>query len=264
MSSTTLRPILRSRCGRGAVDADGVRAKTVTVKGKVFSKDQVDHTSYDHDPDEGREEENWLPLPGAYVVWKSTGEGTSTDAHGFFRVEGVEGDTLVASFIGMTTVELPFIGQSYVEIPLGEGFQLNEAQVVAKGPTTSVSLLDPLVVQSLGRDELCRAACCNLSEAFETNAAVDASFTDAVTGTKQIRMLGLDGKYTQIMFDNQPGARGLNILQGMKFIPGEWVDQIHIGKGAGSVTLGHESMTGQINVRCATPTLKTSSSSMAS
>ena len=97
-------------------------------------------------------------------------------------------------------------------------------------------------------NELCRAACCNLSEAFETNAAVDASFTDAVTGTKQIRMLGLDGKYTQIMFDNMPGARGLNILQGMKFIPGEWVDQIHIGKGAGSVTLGHESMTGQINV----------------
>ena len=222
--------------------------KTVTVKGKVFSKDQVDRTGLDQDSGEGREKENWLPLPGAYVVWKSSGEGTSTDAHGFFRLEGVEGDTLVASFIGMTTVELPFIGQSYVEIPLGEGFQLNEAQVVAKGPTTSVSLLDPLVVQSLGRDELCRAACCNLSEAFETNAAVDASFTDAVTGTKQIRMLGLDGKYTQIMFDNQPGARGLNILQGMKFIPGEWVDQIHIGKGAGSVTLGHESMTGQINV----------------
>ena len=222
--------------------------KAVTVKGKVFSKDQVDHSGHDHAPSEGREEENWLPLPGAYVVWKSTGQGTATDSHGFFRLDGVEGDTLVASFIGMTTVELPFIGQTYVEIPLGEGFQLNEAQVVAKGPTTSVSLLDPLVVQSLGRDELCRAACCNLSEAFETNAAVDASFTDAVTGTKQIRMLGLDGKYTQIMFDNQPGARGLNILQGMKFIPGEWVDQIHIGKGAGSVTLGHESMTGQINV----------------
>ena len=222
--------------------------KTVTVKGKVFSRDQVDHTGHNHGPGEGQEEENWLPLPGAYVVWKSTGQGTATDAHGFFRIDGVEGDTLVASFIGMTTAELPFIGQNYVEIPLGEGFQLNEAQVVAKGPTTSVSLLDPLVVQSLGRDELCRAACCNLSEAFETNAAVDASFTDAVTGTKQIRMLGLDGKYTQIMFDNMPGARGLNILQGMKFVPGEWVDQIHIGKGAGSVTLGHESMTGQINV----------------
>ena len=43
---------------------------------------------------------------------------------------------------------------------------------------------------------------------LETNAVVDASFTDAVTGTKQIRMLGLDGKYTQIMFDNQPAHAG--------------------------------------------------------
>lgn len=222
--------------------------KTSTVRGKVFSKQSVDHSAHDHSAEEGRAEENWEALPGAYVVWKSTGQGTATDAHGFFRLQGTVGDTLVASFIGLERAELPFIGQDFVEIPLGEGFQLNEAEVVAKGPTTSVSLLDPLVVQSLGRDELCRAACCNLSEAFETNAAVDASFTDAVTGTKQIRMLGLDGKYTQIMFDNMPGARGLNILQGMKFIPGEWVDQIHIGKGAGSVTLGHESMTGQINV----------------
>ncbi|MCH1574794.1 MAG: carboxypeptidase-like regulatory domain-containing protein, partial [Flavobacteriales bacterium] len=182
--------------------------KTVVVRGKVFSKQVVDHTGHDHSSEEGRAEENWEALPGAYVVWKSTGQGTATDAHGFFRLEGAEGDTLVASFIGLESAELPFIGQDFVEIPLGQGFQLNEAEVVAKGPTTSVSLLDPLVVQSLGRDELCRAACCNLSEAFETNAAVDASFTDAVTGTKQIRMLGLDGKYTQIMFDNMPGARG--------------------------------------------------------
>lgn len=222
--------------------------KTLTVRGKVYAKGETGPSENTQAASAGRVEEDWTPLPGAYVVWKSTGQGTATDAHGFFRLQGVEGDTLVASFIGLKTTELPFIGQEYVEIPLGEGFQLNEAEVVAKGPSTSVSLLDPLVVQSLGRDELCRAACCNLSEAFETNAAVDASFTDAVTGTKQIRMLGLDGKYTQIMFDNMPGARGLNVLQGMKFIPGEWVDQIHIGKGAGSVTLGHESMTGQINV----------------
>jgi len=231
-----------------ALPAMVLAQKTTSVRGKVYSKQEVDHTDHDHKLGEAREEENWQPLPGAYVIWKSTGEGTSTDAHGFFKTEGREGDTLVASFIGLKTAVLPFVGQEFVEIPLDEGFQLSEAEVVSNGPSTAVSLLDPLVAQTLGRNELCRAACCNLSEAFETNAAVDASFTDAVTGTKQIRMLGLDGKYTQIMFDNTPGARGLNILQGMKFIPGEWVDKIHIGKGAGSVTLGHESMTGQINV----------------
>ena len=219
-----------------------------TLRGKVYSKWAGDDSVQYDDAQGASGEKAWESLPGAYVVWKGTGLGTATDAHGFFKLDGVIGDTLMVSFIGLQSAELPFIGQDFVEIPLGEGFQLNEAEVVASGPSTSVSLLDPLVVQSLGRSELCRAACCNLSEAFETNAAVDASFTDAVTGTKQIRMLGLDGKYTQIMFDNQPGARGLNILKGMKFIPGEWVDQIHIGKGAGSVTLGHESMTGQINV----------------
>ena len=227
----------------------GVSGQAVaTVRGKVYAEQDAGHQGPDHDAHEDGDEKAWEPLPGAYVVWKGTGLGTATDAHGFFKLDGAIGDTLMVSFIGLQSAELPFVGQDFVEIPLGEGFQLNEAEVVAHGPSTSVSLLDPLVVQSLGRNELCRAACCNLSEAFETNAAVDASFTDAVTGTKQIRMLGLDGKYTQIMFDNQPGARGLNILKGMKFIPGEWVDQIHIGKGAGSVTLGHESMTGQINV----------------
>ena len=101
MSSMTLRPIHFLFAAAAVLCTVTVSAqKTVTVKGKVFSRDQVNHTGHDHDPDEGREEENWLPLPGAYVVWKSTGQGTSTDAHGFFRLDGVEGDTLVASFIG--------------------------------------------------------------------------------------------------------------------------------------------------------------------
>ena len=146
-----------------------VSAQSQTVKGKVYSKDQVDHSQHDHSAEQARKEENWQALPGAYVVWKSSGEGTATDAHGFFKLQGLVGDTLVVSFIGMTTAEMPFIGQGFVEIPLGEGFQLNAAEVQANGPSTSVSLLDPLVVQTIGRQELCRAACCNLSEAFETS-----------------------------------------------------------------------------------------------
>ena len=98
------------------------------------------------------------------------------------------------------------------------------------------------------RKELTKAACCNLSEAFETNASVDASFTDAVTGTRQIHMLGLAGKYTQLLVDNLPGPRGLNVVQGMGFIPGPWIESIFISKGVGTVASGYESFTGQINV----------------
>ena len=105
----------------------------------------------------------------------------------------------------------------------------------------------------MNRKELVKAACCNLSEAFETNASVDASFTDAVTGTRQIRMLGLHGKYSQLQVDNMPGPRGLNVIKGLEYIPGDWVHAIHISKGAGSATQGYESITGQINVAMKNP-----------
>ena len=115
MWGLSMRTALQTMCVAFAVALafPAAAQKTVTVQGKVYSKTEVDHADHDHAPGEGREEENWLPLPGAYVVWKSTGEGTATDAHGFFKLQGVEGDTLVASFIGRQTAELPFIGQDY-------------------------------------------------------------------------------------------------------------------------------------------------------
>ena len=125
---------------------------------------------------------------------------------------------------------------------------LQSADIIFEERSQSVSLLDPINIQQLSRQELCKAACCNLSEAFETNASVDASFTDAVTGTRQIHMLGLAGKYTQLLVDNLPGPRGLNVVQGMGFIPGPWIESIYISKGVGTVASGYESFTGQINV----------------
>jgi outer membrane receptor for ferrienterochelin and colicin len=108
--------------------------------------------------------------------------------------------------------------------------------------------MDALNIQTITQTELRKAACCNLSESFETNASIDASFTDAVTGTRQIKMLGLSGRYSQILKDNIPNVRGLATTYGLSYIPGDWIDNIHISKGAGSVTSGFESITGEINV----------------
>jgi outer membrane receptor for ferrienterochelin and colicin len=96
--------------------------------------------------------------------------------------------------------------------------------------------------------ELLKAACCNLSESFETNPSIDVSFTDAVTGTKQIQLLGLGGAYTQITRENMPDIRGLSGIYGLQFIPGAWIESILINKGTGSVLNGFESIAGQINV----------------
>lgn len=101
--------------------------------------------------------------------------------------------------------------------------------------------------------ELLKAACCNLAEAFETNPSIDVSFSDALTGTKQIKMLGLTSPYILITEENIPSVRGASQAYGMSFTPGTWVESIQITKGAGSVVNGYESISGQINTELYKP-----------
>ncbi len=108
-------------------------------------------------------------------------------------------------------------------------------------------------IQNITGDELCKAACCNLSESFETNASVDVNFSDALTGAKHIRLLGLNGTYVQIMTENYPNLRGIASNYGLGYIPGSWMEAIQISKGTSSVINGYESITGQINIEYKKP-----------
>ena len=101
--------------------------------------------------------------------------------------------------------------------------------------------------------ELLKAACCNLAESFETNPSIDVNFSDALTGTKQIRMLGLTSPYFMITEENIPSVRGASQAYGLSFTPGTWVESIQITKGAGSVVNGYESISGQINTELLKP-----------
>src|SRR5690606_14483392 len=98
-----------------------------------------------------------------------------------------------------------------------------------------------------------KAACCNLSESFETTPSVDIGFTDAVSGYKQIQMLGLTGAHTLITRENIPDARGLAAITGLTFTPGTWVESIQLSKGTGSVVNGFEGTAGHINVEWLKP-----------
>ena len=101
---------------------------------------------------------------------------------------------------------------------------------------------------------LCKMACCNLAESFENSASVTVGFSDAVTGARQIRLLGLSGVYTQMLDENRPVMRGLSAPFGLSYVPGQWLNSIQIAKGSGSVINGVESMTGQINMEHRKPT----------
>jgi len=102
-------------------------------------------------------------------------------------------------------------------------------------------------------NELLKAACCNLAESFETNPSIDVNFSDALTGTKQIKMLGLTSPYLLITEENIPSVRGASQAYGLSFTPGTWVESIQVTKGAGSVVNGFESISGQINTELIKP-----------
>lgn len=134
-----------------------------------------------------------------------------------------------------------------------EDFQLEEVTVVQRKKGKVKSRTEAFDTEKLNSEELCRAACCNLSEAFETNASVDVAYADAATGAKQIRLLGLSGTYVQLIQENTPAVRGLAQTFGLEYIPGPWMQSIQVSKGTSSVVNGYEATSGQINVELLKP-----------
>ncbi len=103
------------------------------------------------------------------------------------------------------------------------------------------------------RDELFKAACCNLGESFVTNPSVDVNYADATTGAKQVKLLGLSGTYVQMLTENLPNFRGAALPYGLGYVPGNWMKSMQVSKGNSSVKNGYEAMTGQINVEYVKP-----------
>ncbi len=190
------------------------------------------------------------PLAGANIYWLSSTIGTTSDSKGDFKIPfASEYKYLVVSFIGFKPDTLEIKDNSFLEILLTEDAeQIGEVEVSGEKASTSHDYFAIENKSTMNEKELFKAACCNLSESFETNPSIDVSFTDAITGAKQIEMLGLSGTYTQTSLENMPYIRGLMSNIGLSFVPGTWVQAINVSKGIGSVANGYESITGQIDV----------------
>ncbi len=194
-------------------------------------------------------------LSSANIYWKNTKLGTRSDIEGKFSLKrSKSSDTLIVSYTGYEKQEI-YIPASLknIDIVLQPNASSKEVVVTARQNANQInksSIAHQEVVTSQG---LRKAACCNLAESFETNASVDVHQTDAVTGARQIELLGLAGKYTQIMIEKIPSVRGLASTFGLNYIPGSWMESIQISKGASTVATGFESITGQINVEYKKP-----------
>lgn len=174
--------------------------------------------------------------------------GTATDNTGQYHLNLVATDSkVIFSFIGYLTDTL-LVGKDNFKLIILEENTAELSEVIIRKDILSLDRLNPINTEILTEATLKKAACCNLSESFETNATVSVNYTDAITGSKQIQMLGLAGNYVQINTDNIPTIRGLNTSYGLNFVPGTWIKSIDIGKGVGSVVNGYESISGIINV----------------
>lgn len=196
------------------------------------------------------------PLIGAAVRWENAKTGVITNDEGYFEIEGTphKDHMLAISYVGYKDKVVHIHDFAEIQnITLDENTELNEVVIEKTPPGTIKSRKEVLQTEKITVKELHRAACCNLSESFETNPSVDVSFSDAVTGAKQIQLLGLSGTYVQTLTENYPNFRGTASTYGLDYIPGPWMESIQISKGAASVKNGYESITGQMNVEYKKP-----------
>lgn len=195
------------------------------------------------------------PVVAASVFWANTTQGTTTDANGAFAIpRSGKADKLVVSFIGYENDTILVKDSSKaLDIILKGSVMMEEVQVVERKLGVVKSRSSVLNQDMISSAELARAACCNLGESFTTNPSVDVSYSDAATGAKQIKLLGLSGTYVQMLTENIPNYRGASAPFALGYIPGPWMQSIQVSKGSSSVKNGYEAITGQINVEFKKP-----------
>ena len=194
------------------------------------------------------------PLVNASVHWVGKLTGVLTDSFGVFKIPANDTiNQLVINYVGHKADTILITNEDEVKVIMASNNVLNEVTVFGRVSSTFIPHLSTIRTQVMTGSELLKAACCNLSESFETNPSVDVSFNDAVTGSKQIQLLGLSGNYTQLTVENLPGPRGLATPLGLNSIAGPWIESIQLTKGVGSVANGFESIAGQINVELKKP-----------
>ena len=210
------------------------------IHGTVYSKDAKGNKEH---------------LEGAAIGVLNSGLGTQADKDGKFSLHIPDNVTaIMVSYIGYLTDTIALSpATADLAIALRKEHTLKEVVIRDKLKSLEIGMLDPMKIEKIGQGELLKAACCNLSESFETTPSVDVSFTDAVTGYKQIKLLGLAGPYTLITRENIPDVRGLASITGLTFTPGTWIEGMQLSKGTGSVVNGFESVAGQINVELKKP-----------
>jgi hypothetical protein len=200
---------------------------------------------------------NKKPGAEASLYFAGSDEKTTTDKEGKFTLskKTVRPVYLFASHVGYQTDSILINPQEAkaIEFHLKEGVQLKEISITTSKQGSTISSFSVLKSEQISSTGLVKMACCNLAESFENSATITSGYTDAVSGVKQIQLLGLSGIYGQVLAENIPTIRGLASIFGWNYTPGTWLEGIQLSKGASSVVNGYEAITGQIDLEYKKP-----------
>ena len=201
---------------------------------------------------------NGQPLVGATLSWKNTTAGATSAADGSYSIKRVHDfNTLVVDYLGYDLVEIEVEekGVTTLDIQLTpSAVDIDEVIVEGQQRGNYAKTSGITRQEQISFAGLCKMACCSLAESFENSASVTVGYSDAISGARQIKMLGLAGTYTQILDENRPIMQGAGATYGLSYTPGMWLNSIQVSKGVASVTAGHEAITGQINLEHRKPT----------
>ena len=194
-------------------------------------------------------------VEGVSVYWKDSSIGVISDKTGNYSIPfSKDSNILVFKMLGFKQESITIEDmKTYNHTLIEQSDQLDEVVVSKRKKSIQKSYFKTQNIVNVSSEELLKAACCNVSESFETNPSIDVNYSNAITGVKQVRMLGLESPYLLITEENIPMVRGASQVFGLSFIPGTWVESMQITKGTGSVVNGFESISGQINIELQKP-----------
>jgi outer membrane receptor for ferrienterochelin and colicins len=191
------------------------------------------------------------PVPGAVVTFVDLALRLITDENGRFQVPAEPNSYLVR-------VEAPGMNPLEETIDLDEGtalggfelfMELPMGDVVVSGTLTE-KLLEaaPVRTQVVGREQIERRQSTNLAESLDATTGLRVEATCGNCNSTEIRLNGLEGRYTQILIDSNPVFSGLAGVYGLEQIPKEMIERVEIVKGGASAIYGAGAVGGIINV----------------
>ena len=201
------------------------------------------------------------------VVLEGTPTGTTTDATGHFLLRNLRPNTytITVEALGYESLskEVTVLRGETVEINFAvEAMPLMLDQVVVTSSRSErLKQEAPSLVSVIGSELFSRVASQSLAGGLTFQPGVRVENTCQNCGFPQVRINGLDGKYSQVLVDSHPLFSSLTGVYGLEQIPANMIERVEVMRGGGSALYGSSAIGGTINVITKEP--KTSMAEMA-